>query len=308
MHKIRVGVLRGGPSREYESSLKTGSNVLNNLPADKYISRDILIDKNGNWFVHGLPTTPHEALTHIDVAFNALHGHFGEDGKIQHMFEVHGIPYTGSGSFASALGMNKDLTKQVYRKEGIKTPQSVLLDTLSDISKEAHKIFKSFPLPVVVKPIYGGSSHGISIVKDVKGLDEAIQKALEFSDTVMVEEYISGKEATCMVVDGYRDQEYYATPPVEIRPGFDALVPGNFFESEKREIEQLSVIAHKILGLRHYSRSDFIIHPKRGVFILETNTLPKLTEKSLMPTALKSVGASVSHFLDHIIQLAISGK
>ena len=322
MHKIRVGVIRGGPSNEYEVSLKTGATVLNNLPKEKYVARDIFIDKKGNWFVHGLPTTPHEALTHIDVAFNALHGHFGEDGKIQHIFEVHGIPFTGSGSFASAIGMNKHMTKEVYKKEKLKTPQSRLIESLAEVSKQAHEIFRAFPLPVVVKPLSGGSSVGVTIAKDFLGFEKAVRDAFEHSNSVMVEEFIKGKEATCGVIDNYREQEFYALPPVEIRPHngnffdysakyegkSDEIVPGNFTELEKKEIEKMAIQAHRALGLSHYSRSDFIIHPKRGIFILESNTLPGLTEESLLPKSLKAVGASISHFLDHIIELAITRK
>ena len=322
MHKIRVGVIRGGPSNQYDVSLKTGASILNNLPKDKYTTRDIFIDKNGDWFVHGLPTKPHEALTHIDVAFNALHGHYGEDGKIQHIFEVHGIPFTGSGSFASAISMNKHMTKEVYRKEKMRTPQSVLIESLSELDKKIDIIFRSFPLPIVVKPVSSGSSVGITIAKDYVSFEKAIKHAFEHSNLVLVEEFIKGKEATCGVIDGYRDQEFYALPPVEICPDngsfFDysakyegkskEIVPGNFTELEKREIESMAIQAHKVLGLSHYSRSDFIIHPKRGVFILESNTLPSLIEESPLPKSLKAVGASISHFLDHIVELAITRK
>lgn len=322
MYKIRVGVIRGGPSNEYDVSLKTGATVLKELPSEKYLARDILIDKNGIWYINGLPVKPYDALHGVDVAFNALHGNYGEDGKIQHILEIHGIPFTGSGSFASAVGMNKAISKEIYKREKIKTPQSRLLESLVEVSKEAHKIFKAFPLPVVVKPISSGSSVGISIVKDFSGFEVAIKEAFKHSDSVIVEEFIKGKEATCGVIDDFRDQEYYALPPIEIRPhegrffDYDAkyagksdeIVPGNFSYDEKKEIEALAIQAHKALGLSHYSRSDFIIHPKRGVFILETNTLPGLTEESLIPKALHSVGASISHFLDHIIGLAISRK
>lgn len=322
MHKKRVGILRGGPSNEYEVSLQTGAAILKNLSEEKYILKDILIDRNGVWHLHGVPVNPHEALSHIDVAFNALHGAYGEDGKIQHIFETHGIPFTGSGSFASAVGMNKRLSKDVYIKEKIKTPISKLVESKAHFEKDMRNLFTSFSLPIVVKPLSSGSSVGVSIAKSFGEFEEAIYKAFEHSDAVLLEEFIKGKEATCGVIDGFRDQEYYALPPIEIRPHGDAffdyaakyqgksdeIVPGNFTDAEKREIEALAIQAHKALGLRHYSRSDFMIHPKRGIFILETNTLPGLTEESLVPKALKAVGASLSHFADHLIQLALSGK
>jgi D-alanine-D-alanine ligase len=325
MHKIRVGVIRGGPSNEYEVSLRTGANVIDHLSkelGDKYMLRDILIDKSGKWFVHGIHTAPHTALSHLDVAFNALHGKYGEDGKIQHIFESHGIPFTGSGSFPSALGMNKVLAKEIYKKEKIKCPQSRLLDSLSDISKEAHKVFNAFPLPVVVKPASSGSSLGVTLVKDFSSFDKAVRDAYEHSGSVFVEEFINGKEASCGVIEGYRDQEHYSLPPVEIRPHnkkfydfeakfedkSDEIVPGNFTDDEKKQIEAISIQAHKALGLRHYSRSDFIIHPKRGIFILETNSQPELSQDSLINKSLRAIGAPLYHFLDHIIQLAISQK
>lgn len=321
MHRIRVGVLRGGPSNEYDVSLNTGATVLGNLSPEKYNVKDILIDKNGVWHLHGIPRTPHEVLENLDVVFNALHGEYGEDGKVQHILETHGIPYTGSNSFSSAIGMNKHISKDIYKKNNIKTPDSILLESLMDLSKNVHEVFKKYPLPLVVKPTSGGSSVGIDLVYDYKYLDEAIKKAFEHSRSVMIEEYIKGREATCGVVDNYREKDFYTLPPIEIRHNnkffdYDAkyggkseeIVPGYFSHDEKMEIERLSVEAHKALGMRHYSRSDFIIHPTRGIFILETNSLPGLTKESLIPKALHAVGASISHFLDHTIELAIRRK
>lgn len=321
MHKIRVGVLRGGPSNEYEVSLKTGATVLNNLKKDKYNPRDIFIDKNGIWHLEGKPMKPLEALDHIDVVFNALRGNFGEDGKLQHILESCNVKFTGSGSLASALGMNKVLSKEIFRREKIKTPQHKILDSIHKMKEHILNLFRSFSLPIIVKPVSSGSSVGVYIIKDYPSFEPAIINAFDHSDSVMIEEFIQGKEATCGVIDDFRDQRYYALPPVEICPhnGFfdyeakyqgrsDEIVPGNFTADEKAEIESMAILAHKALGLRHYSRSDFIIHPHRGVFILETNTLPGLTPESLLPKSLNAVGASLPHFLDHIVSLALSEK
>ncbi|MEK7184625.1 MAG: D-alanine--D-alanine ligase [Patescibacteria group bacterium] len=322
MHRIRIGVLRGGPSNEYDVSLKTGATVLNNLSHEKYNIKDILIDRNGLWHMQGVPRLPHDVLSNLDVVFNALHGEYGEDGKVQHILETHGIPYTGSNSFSSAIGMNKQMSKEVYKKNKIKTPGSILLDSLVDFSKNVHEIFRKFPLPMIIKPTTGGSSFGVELVHDYSYLDEAIKKAFEHSRTVLIEEYIKGKEATCGVIDDYRGKEFYTLPPIEIRPhgnrifDYDAkyagksdeIVPGNFGMEEKSEIEELAIMAHRALGMRHYSRSDFIIHPSRGIFILETNSLPGLTKESLIPKALHAVGATISHFVDHVVGLALRGK
>lgn len=321
MHKIRVGILRGGPSNEYEVSLRTGTTVLNNLKKDKYNPKDIFIDKSGIWHLEGRPMKPLEALENVDVVFNALHGNFGEDGKLQHILESCKVKFTGSGSLASALGMNKVLSKEVFKREKIKTPQHKILNSIHKIKEHIIDLFKSFSLPIVIKPVSSGSSVGVYIIKDYPSFEPAIMNAFTHGDSVMIEEFIQGKEATCGVIDDFRDQGYYALPPVEIRPHSsffdyeakyqgksDEIVPGNFTAEEKAEIERMAILAHRALGLRHYSRSDFIIHPHRGIFILETNTLPGLTPESLLPKSLDAVGASLPYFLDHIVSLALSGK
>ena len=125
MHKIRVAVLRGGPSNEYDASLNTGSTVLRNLKEDIYDGQDILISKDGVWHKNGSPSDINTVLSHTDVVWNALHGHYGEDGKLAHILEVHRIPFTGSKSFASAIGMNKLMTKDVLKKNKIKRKISI---------------------------------------------------------------------------------------------------------------------------------------------------------------------------------------
>lgn len=322
MHTIRVGVLRGGPSDEYDVSLQTGATVLKHIPQSKYSVRDILIDKQGIWHVAGVPTLPHEALNHVDVVFNALHGYYGEDGKVQHILETHNIPFTGSTSIPSSIGMNKVMSKEVFKNAGIKSPLYKVVTISSLNEDEIYSLFKTFTLPFIVKPASSGSSVGVSVVKDFESFPLALEKAFQYDDSVLVEEYISGREATCGVIDGYRDHDIYALPPIEIRTpkghffdfdlkykgGIEEIVPGNFTEAEKKELEKVAKEAHKALGLRHYSRSDFIIHPRRGIFILETNTLPGLTESSLIPKALHAVGAPLHHFIDHILELALQRK
>ncbi len=322
MHKIRVGVLRGGPSDEYEVSLKSGATVLKNLKEDRYISKDIFISKDGKWHHNGMEKTPHELLSNIDVVFNALHGKYGEDGKIQHMFEMYNIPHTGSGSFASILGMNKVLSKEVFEKHGIRTPSYVVFESIDDVVEESLRtVLNKFPPPFIVKPATSGSSVGVSIVKNLSELDSAIKLAFKYSDMVIVEEFVKGVEATVGIIDWYRDEFLYALPPVEIRhkkdffdydakysgenSGTEEIVPGNFDFRIKKDLEEIARKVHTSLGLEHYSRTDFIVSPSRGIFVLETNTLPGLTEESLFPKALSSVGSSLPHFFDHIITLAL---
>lgn len=323
MHKVRVGVLRGGPSSEHEVSLKTGETAIRHIPQDYYEIEDIFISLDGQWHRQGLPVTPTHAISRVDVIFNALHGHFGEDGKVQHILETHGIPFTGSGSFASAVGMNKVISKNVLKKEKIKTPQYRVIEDKKDLDKEKIiSLFRAFPLPLVVKPASAGSSIGVSLVKDFESFEQAIDTAFKYSSTVLVEEYIPGIEATVAVIDKYRDQDIYVLPAVEIRPkektffDYDAkyggmsekIVPANFSFSLKADLESIAGKVHQALGLRHYSRTDFIISPTRGIYVLELNTLPGLTEESSLPKALETVGSSLSHFFHHILQLALERK
>lgn len=322
MNKIRIGVLRGGPSSEYEISLKTGGSVLKSLP-EKYLPVDIFIDKEGVWNIQGISHEPHEAFKKVDAIFNALHGEYGEDGKVQKILDAFSIPYTGSKTLPSAVGMNKALAKNIFKSHGIKTPYHTVESNDKDVGEIARKLFNSFPIPAVVKPIASGSSVGVSIAYTFQGLTEALSKAFEYSDKVLVEEYIKGREATCGVVDSFRGKDFYSLLPIEIiKPeksdffdyeakycgGSQEICPGNFSQNEKEAIQELAVAAHKALGLRHYSRSDFIISPRRGIYILEVNTLPGLTSESLLPKSLNAVGCSLPDFLDHLLTLALAGR
>jgi D-alanine-D-alanine ligase len=322
MKKKRVGILRGGPSSEYEVSLKTGKSVIDNL-ADRYEVVDVFIDKEGTWHDQGVPITPEKLFKKVDVVFNALHGSYGEDGTVQKILDCFNIPYTGSKALASAMGMNKVLSKNIYKNFKLKTPIYTTISKENNSLAEILKLFKTFPMPVVVKPVSGGSSVGTAIARTLSDLDEAVDEALKYSDTALIEEFISGKEATCGVIDNFRNENVYSLIPVEIRKPTESaffdynakyggqsqeICPGNFTAVEKEMIQKIAIDAHKALGLRHYSRSDFIIHPKRGIYILETNTLPGLTGESLLPKSLQAVGCSLPDFLDHLIKLALEGK
>ena len=331
---IRVGVIRGGVSPEYEVSLATGANVLSHLRSDslkdKYKPIDILIDKNGVWHKNGLPANFEQVFHHIDVVFNALHGEYGEDGKIQQILEHWKMPYTGSEIFPSALAYHKGLTKEQFDFHNIKTPKHILLPVYNkDIDgpfrdyahQKAEEIFRKMPPPWIVKPFSGGSSVGIHVCKDHLSLLYALKDVARTGASTMVEELITGKEATVGVIEDFRGEKLYALPSVEIRIpkdkshfDYDAkyngaseeICPGNFKREEKELLEKIAKEIHHKLRLRHYSRSDFIIHPKKGIYALEVNTLPGLTNASLLPKGLEAVGAKMPDFIDHILTLALN--
>ena len=324
MSKTRVGVLRGGPSSEYEVSLKTGGAILSALRehgSEIYHPIDIFIDQKGTWHIDGIALKPEQALHRVDVIFNALHGAYGEDGKVQGFLEMHNIPFTGSGALASAMGMNKTMANQILARHGIKIPLSreiLSVDIRQNPDAIARELFTTFPIPAVIKPVSGGSSHGISVVRKHTDIASALLKAAEHDRAVLVQEFISGIEATCGIIENFRNEALYALPPVEIRPDaeffdYDAkykgkskeIVPATFSHQLKKDIETLSRTVHSALGLRHYSRSDFIIHPRRGIYFLEVNTLPGLTEESLIPKALRAVGSTLHQLADHLIRLSL---
>lgn len=304
---------------EHEISLKTGKSILSNLP-EQYSGKDIFISKEGDWHLDCRPSDPERIFRSVDVIFNALHGSYGEDGKAQQLLEHFGIPYTGSGVVASALGMNKVLAREEFKKAGLKVPKAVIVNIDNGALKAAERVFRTISPPWVVKPVSGGSSVGVSVVKSLPDLISALDAAFDSGQKVFVEEYIAGKEATCGVIDDFRGEKYYALPVIEIVPppkfgffNYDAkycgetkeICPANFDMSLKKEIENMAKKAHSALGCRHYSRTDFIVSPKKGIYILELNTLPGLTEESLVPKALSAVGASYGEFLDHLIKLAL---
>src|SRR3989338_1452222 len=178
MAKIRVGVLRGGPSSEYEVSLKTGENVLKFLPS-RYEGRDILLTRDGKWHFDGLENPPDKIFRHIDVIFNALHGEFGEDCKLQQILEAHKIPFTGSGSFSSALAMNKVLARKIFEGAGIKMPRGFVIKKDDDLNGAAAKIFKNFSPPWVLKPLNRGSSIGVKIINKLSDLKKGMEALLQ---------------------------------------------------------------------------------------------------------------------------------
>ncbi len=318
--KIKVAVLRGGPSREYEVSLNTGSHILESLREmpDTYLPLDIFISKNGEWHKNGLPVEPHQALKHVDVVFNALHGEYGEDGQVQKFLENLSIPFTGSGSMSAAISMHKGLTKDIYNQHGLLTPRHEVIKDTIDLDHLIY-IFRNYLHPVIVKPATGGSSIGIRLAYTFPELELAVRETLDQSAHVLVEEFIRGKEATCGVVEHFRNEPIYAFLPIEIRKNgkhlFDydskysgeaeEISPGNFRADERDQIIRVAKTAHQILGLRHYSRSDFIITPRGRVYILETNSLPGFTKESLLPKSLSAVGWHPVGFVDHCLKLAL---
>ena len=319
---IKVGVLRGGAPDEYDVSLKTGSQVLKHLPENKYHPFDMLIDREGIWYLSGFPITLDTLRYKIDVVFNALHGYYGEDGKVQQFLENLHIPYTGSGPLASALAMNKKLAKNKFNELGIKTPLVYIISEGLNYNQIANDIFNKISPPWIIKPISGGSSIGIRIVKTISDLILILKEIDNDKHNFIVEQFIQGREATCGVIQDFRGDNLYSLLPVQIlRPKNNffstemkynkktkEICLGNFSREENQKLQDLAKKIHNGFNLKHYSRSDFIITNSGQIYALEVNSLPGFTEDSLFPLALDSIGCLKSTFLDHIVTLALNKK
>ena len=287
--------------------------IVRNLDAAKYAADLVVIGKGGKWkFGKEKPVDIGAAITKIarakyDFAFIALHGIFGEDGRIQALFEWLGLPYGGAGVLASALAMDKQMTNVIYTASGLRVPPYVVAE------KKKVKL-NNVPFPVVVKPVDGGSSVGVSIVRTKKEMPAALKKAFKESPRVMVHRYIKGKEVTCGVIED-EDGRPFPLPPTEIVPrsaaffdyhakyatgGSLEITPERIPAPQIREIQRLAMRAHCALGCRGMSRSDFILSGGK-FYILETNTIPGMTEASLLPKAAAAAGISFPLLLDMII-------
>lgn len=314
-------MLRGGPSSEYEVSLRSGAAVLQNLP-DHYHEIDVFIDKLGGWHVHGRQENPNKILSMVDAVFNALHGEYGEDGTVQRLLRHHAIPHTGPRELAAAFSLHKQMAKNIAAEEGIRTPYFTVLrrEEAADLLGAASHIYRTFPQPVVIKPLSRGSSLGVSVARSSEEIAYALSLAFELCDNVLIEEYIEGSEIVCGVIDDYRGEAAYALIPLQAalpagthfldyegrRGGEIRYEPAHHLPSETTAmLTDAARRMHKRLDLRHYSTSDFLVHPRRGVYYLETDGLPSLAEESPLRAALKEVGASFPDFLKHVIDLAM---
>ena len=315
-----VAVLRGGPSSEYEISLETGSSVINALRENGYRVKDIVITKKAEWLSEGFVKAPQTALEAIDVVFVALHGQYGEDGRVQRVLEQLQIPFTGSRSLTSAIAFNKELTKQTLLRHGIKTPryQKINKNNLPDLDEEVDRLLREVGRELVIKPVAGGSSIGVEYVNDAETLRKELKKILTDDKNIIVEEFVRGKEATVGIIENFRGNRFYPLPVVEIVSRGDSqiftyedkyindtdeLVPGRFSYPEKSTLTEFAEKVHSVLGCRSYSRSDFIVR-EGEVYFLEINTLPGLTPKSLFPKAALAVGLEFNQLVDHLVKTA----
>ncbi|MBI3546545.1 MAG: D-alanine--D-alanine ligase [Gammaproteobacteria bacterium] len=293
----KVAVLMGGPSAERDVSLKSGNAVLAALKRRGVDAHGIDADQSS---LHQLEKGK------FARAFIALHGRWGEDGVIQGALEVLGIPYTGSGLLGSALGMDKLRSKYLWSAAGIPTPDYAVLERGVDLNWIATKL----GLPMFVKPVREGSSLGVSKAKTLSELKAAWDMAAKYDDQVIAEKFIDGAELTCgMLVDQAlplikieTEREFYDYEAKYILDSTRYLCPCGLPAEQEREIQRLALRAFNVLGCSGWGRVDFMQDQSGRVYVLEVNTVPGMTDHSLVPKAAKQAGIAFDELVLRILE------
>lgn len=339
--KLRIAVLMGGESAERDVSLATGAGVIAGLReagheaigvdtalgagqlSDPEAKKTPLIkekppDSKELSIYRGettIQTVSSPDLRQVNLVFIALHGGVGENGTIQALLDLLKIPYTGSGVAASAIAMDKLAAKKVISASGIQTPGWIVRDSesLTDENELIRAVKEGVGFPVVVKPNDQGSSVGLDIVQSPDKLFEKARLAAEYSDRVLFERFIPGRELTVSIlgdevlpvaevkpIDGFYDYHHKYTPGLT-----DKIVPAPITEEETKNIQKLGLSAFKVLGCRGYARIDFRMSSEGEFYFLEANTLPGMTQTSLVPKAAKAAGIDFPELLNRIARIAL---
>ncbi len=307
---MKIAVLMGGTSSEREISLKTGDAVYSALE-----KMDYQVDKFNlpeNRVLEYIPQ-----LKEYDAVFIAYHGGFGENGHVQALLELHDIKFTGSGPLASALGMDKISSLRLFQAANIPVPPGFFVEPDVDNHQEYITLMiarKELSYPLIIKPSNEGSTIGISKVHNPEELPAALEKGLKYSNELIVEQFIAGRELTVAILAGE------ALPVVEVKPrkefydyeckytkgGSEYICPPGLKPLIKDQLEKFAVEAYKVLKCSNYARVDFRSEGE-NVYCLEVNTLPGMTSLSLVPMAAKARGVSFSELIDRVVKDAITG-
>ena len=351
MAKKRVAVLFGGFSPEYEVSLKSAFSIINAIDRRKYEAILLGITRQGEWFrysgpVEDIPSdrwhvdgsrlesaiiSPSRgggivtfgkgglaAQVPVDVVFPVLHGRNGEDGTVQGLCELAGIPVVGCGSAASALCMDKDRSHKLVSLAGIRVPKSFCFEH-SPTEGEAASALGALGLPLFVKPVKAGSSFGITKVEDESGYMEAIRVALDYDDAVIIEECIDGFETGCSVV-GNDELVTGRIDEIELASGFfdyeekytlktsKIHMPARIDGDTERRLQEAAKAIYRVLGCRGYARVDIFLTSGRDIVFNEVNTIPGFTSHSRFPNMMKGAGIEYPELVERLIELVPYGQ
>ncbi|HOL73576.1 MAG TPA: D-alanine--D-alanine ligase family protein [Bryobacteraceae bacterium] len=308
--KIRVAVLYGGRSGEHEVSLRSAESIIAAMDPGKYEIERLFITKEGKWEPRPILPEP-GANPGIDVVFPVLHGTFGEDGTVQGLLELAGLPYVGPGVLASAVSMDKDVMKRLCREKGLPVVEyAVLWRGKLDFENP-------FGYPVFVKPANLGSSVGISKATNAEELRKAIAAAAEYDRKIIVERGIAGREFECSVLG---NEHPCASLPCEILPSRDfydyedkylldkakTVLPADLPDAMIEEIRRLAVACYQATECEGMARVDFLLETATGrLYINEINTIPGFTSISMYPKMWEASGIPYSELIDRLIALAL---
>ncbi|MBI4128747.1 MAG: D-alanine--D-alanine ligase [Parcubacteria group bacterium] len=308
----------GGRSSEHDISLETGKNVIRAI-APPYEAIPIRLTRDNIWIFKGERVKPEDALSNVDVVFQAMHGEYGEDGRMQSLLEQLGVPYTGSGPLASHRAMDKIVSRRMFEKAGIPVPEYLPLNAPFESTPASEHVLAAIRGPWVVKPVHCGSSVGVSLVRDPRDLPSALEHARTYDRSVLIEQYLNGREVTCGVIEGFPRRGVHPLPVTEIRPEnghtfFDyeakyspathEITPAPISRATTHLVQYLAKRAYDCLGCRGYARADFILSNGRP-YLLEVNTLPGLTVNSLFPKAAAVAGLRFEKLVTHLIRYAL---
>jgi D-alanine-D-alanine ligase len=307
MKDKKIAVVMGGPSAEREVSLNTGKAILAALHEAGYLSA-VGIDLEPTRFVEQLTEEK------IEVVFNAVHGQYGEDGVLQGALELLGIPYTGSGVLSSAMAMDKGISKRMFLSASIPTPRSLLF-TKADLNRDlVIEIIADFSMPVVVKSASQGSSIGVVIVEKSEDLSQAIKQAFQYSNSILVEEFIEGRELTVAI---WGNEAPAALPVIEIVPfsgrydyhskytkgATEYIVPAALSDDTTLLVQTVALKAFNVLGCCGIARVDVMLDSNNNPYVLEVNTIPGMTATSLVPKAAAAAGIAFPALCEKLLYL-----
>ena len=301
---MKIAIILGGASSEKSISILTGLSVSEAL-SRKYDTEAIHIGSD----ISILP----EKLLGTSIVFNALHGGTGENGDLQSFLDVHHIPYCGSGTKASKLAMDKHLSKMIAKTESVPTPEWILIKSDSYSTQLLNQNALKFDFPYIVKPADEGSTVGLSLVNNEDEIQNAIEVAGKHSTSILLEEYIPGRELTVgilgtkalPIVEIISDHELYDYECKYSKGKSQYKVPADLTEKVTRKIQADALKIYKAVGCRHYGRVDFRLNEKNELYFLEINTLPGMTSTSLLPMAAQAAGLEFPDLVDTIIKIAM---
>lgn len=351
MKKINLGILFGGRSTEHEVSLQSAKNVIDALDQDKYDITLIGIDKSGRWYLNDTSHfllnssnpklialnktnknvsfvlgTDREQLVcvsdiklreNIDVVFPILHGPYGEDGTVQGLLKLANLPFVGAGVLGSAIGMDKDVTKRLLRDEGISIAKFVVVRAWEREKFDFISLSQKLGLPLFIKPANTGSSVGVSKVANENDFESALEKAFEFDNKVLIEEFIQGREIECSVLGNevpmasgvgevITNRDFYSYDAKYIdENGASLEIPANIPVKLVESIQAMAIKTFKTLGCEGMARVDFFLTKGNELIVNEINTIPGFTNISMYPKLWEISGISYSQLIDRLIQLAL---